>query len=152
MLPEASENLFSNSKLQYGTNEYQNSLNLFWPVSTYSRHVVDCVFGCVCMWVTVHYLRRVWLSWRWEGCVVAVAAWSSSTGNASKRWELTGTRCLRLLAGGFSLWNKSVSGGSSLPLTVLLSSLSACISESFVFGLFPPFSLSKLPDLSVVWG
>lgn len=35
--------------------------------------------------------------------------------------ELTGTRCLRLPAGGFSLWNKSVSGGSSLPLTVFLS-------------------------------
>lgn len=53
-------------------------------------------------------------------CVVAVAAWSSSsTGNASKHWELTGTRCLRLPTGGFLLWNKSVSGGSSLPLHCL---------------------------------
>lgn len=50
-----------------------------------------------------------------------MAAWSSSTGNASKHWELTGTRCLRLPTGGFSLWNKNVSGGSSRPPTAFLS-------------------------------
>jgi len=47
------------------------------------------LFVCVC--VKVNDLQRVWLSWRWEGCVVA--AWSCSTGNASKCCELTGTRC-----------------------------------------------------------
>lgn len=83
---------------------------------------------------------------------MAVAAWSSSTGNASKRSELTGTRCLRLPAGGFSPWNKSVSGGSALPPDCFAVSLSLCISESFIFGLFASFSLSKLPDVSVVWG
>lgn len=76
--------------------------------------------------VKVYLLDGAELSWPWEGCVAPVAAWSSSTGNASKRKELTGTRCLRLPAGGFSLWNKSVSGGSSLPLTVSLYWLCIC--------------------------
>lgn len=92
----------------------------FHPPLAHFSSQQTCGWLCICVWVTVYYLQRVWLSWRWEGCVVAVAAWSnssssSSTGNASKRWELTGTRCLRLPAGGFSPWNKSVSGGSSLP-------------------------------------
>lgn len=77
---------------------------------------------CVCVWPTVYHLKSFAVMLVGRGvCVVAVAAWSSSssTGNASKHWELTGTRCLRLPTGGFLLWNKSVSGGSSLPLHCL---------------------------------
>lgn len=89
----------------------------FWAVSVVHFSV------CVCVCQSQYFISTVWLSWRWEACIVAGAAWSSSTGNASNRSELTETRCLRLLAGGFSLWNKSVSWGSSLPPLTLLSSI-----------------------------
>lgn len=111
--------------LQHWTTvRYENiwEFSLFWPVSTYSRRVVDCVF------VYLRYLQRVWLSWRWKGCVVA--AWSSSTGNASKRWELTETRCLRLRPGDSYRGTRASAGEVCFPLTVLLSCCLLCLSVS----------------------
>lgn len=69
-------------------NEYQNTAS---TSSGLVQHTIDMWLTvylgvCVCVRELQHIISRgVWLSWRWEGCVVAMAVWSSSTGNASKR-------------------------------------------------------------------
>lgn len=99
-------------------------------ISAFSRHVVDCGFASELQCII----------FRESGCrgVGRAASWPWLRGAAAqetrqKCWELTGTRCLRLPAGGFSPWNKSVSGGSELPPDCCLL-CTVCISESFVFG------------------